>query len=220
MNENCIKAILYAYPKLRDVAEATEVAAENKALLSYKSPLDPLSDLTAVAEEYLLAARLRALCSLVESVLSSLNAEEKFLLEYKFFRRKTYLLAMEEESLPRCSVRSYFRRQNVLLQKLCLIFAEKGMDGKMFFEEFRGCDFLMRLYKKAERGEEQKITQRRGSLYQNSARSVSASCFFPLRTNTATAMQTATPRQIITIATTDSEEPSEFSEIDSRSASR
>ena len=84
-----VKVILYAYPKLDEIAEATERSGENKAALSYRTPGDTFAVALSVAEEFILAERIRALKTTVDEMLSGLNGEERFLLEYKYFRRKS-----------------------------------------------------------------------------------------------------------------------------------
>ena len=76
-----VKVILYAYPKLDEIAEATERSGENKAALSYRAPGDTFAVALSVAEEFILAERIRALKTTVDEMLSGLNGEERFLLE-------------------------------------------------------------------------------------------------------------------------------------------
>lgn len=197
MQDSYLKAVLYAYPKLRDVAEATAVSAENKAALSYKSYLDPLALMEGIAEEFLTARALFALSELLDDAISLLTEEEKFLLEYRFFRRKKYLRQMCAQRPFIFSQRSYFRRQVALLRKIRNILAARFFTEKEFFARFSSCEFLMTLYRAAERGERQAFPAL--PIVQKSARSASGCGRFPRRTKTATATAAAQAIQIAAI---------------------
>ena len=203
MNTDLAKAILYVYPMLGELAEAARVGAKNKALLSYRSHNDAVSDLEAVAEEVLLANRLEELKEVVDALLSRLSKEELFLLEYRYFRRKKVLATFEGEM--DCSERNYFRRQEKLLNKACAYFAAKGISAEYFSEAFKNSECLMRVYRAILKGWELKICARRTNrpiTFQGSKFSGGAA-FLPCATNTATT-STATAESVIkTIWTAD-----------------
>lgn len=204
MNNCYVKAVLYAYPKLGAVADAIAQGAENRALLSYRSSLGSLDLMESIAGDFLLAEELRSLHSFLTRALSRLSEEERFMLEYKYFRRKSVLSSEFSKTRLSCSRRAYFRRQNILLEKLVLFFSAVGFTERNFLSRFSSCDFLMRLYRAAERGEEQTITRRRkGSVYQKSC-SGSGAGRLPLKTNTAAATAAAHATQIAAIAAAES----------------
>ena len=116
MNTDLTKAILYVYPMMKKLAEATRIGARNKAILSYRSKLGTMRDVEAVADELLLANRLDELKEVVDSLLQRLSTEERFLLEYRYFRRKKCLAEFGEELA--CSERNYFRKQQLVGHRL------------------------------------------------------------------------------------------------------
>lgn len=166
-----VKVILYAYPKLEEIAEATERSGENKAALSYRAPDDTYTVALSVAEEFFLAERIRALKKTVDEMLSGLSAEERFLLEYKYFRRKNRL---KEGGKLSCSERSYFRRQDELFLRVCVYFAGKGITEHTFRARYGDFPCFMKLYGALRAGRESALAgkrRKRGVAFQSSARS-------------------------------------------------
>ena len=203
MNTHLTKAILYVYPMMEKLAEATRVGARNKALLSYRSHRDAMQDLKAVAEEMLLGARLDLLKNSVDSLLLKMSREELFLLEYRYFRRKKTLAQLW--GTINCSERGYFRKQERLLQKISAYFAARGMTEAKFYDAFQNGYCLMKVLRAIERGDEKKIYARRSgrTLDFHSSSFSGGADFLPRATNTAT-VRTATAESVIkTIWTAD-----------------
>lgn len=196
MDQTYVKALLYAYPKLSEVAEAVACAAENRAALSYRSNMDTLSLAESIAEEFLLSHRLMRLKELLDGAVSSFGEEERLLLEYRYFRRKSHL-----EGHTVRTDRSYFRRQATLLCRMAFTLMAMGLTRAAFFEMFSSCEFLMKLYAAIEEGAERRIVRPR---CQNSARSPSGSGFFPRRTSTATPTTATQAMQMMAISAADS----------------
>ena len=207
MNTDLTKAILYVYPMMKKLAEATRVGAENKAILSYRSRMDALSDAEAVAEEILLSARLDELKEVVDGLLTRLSKEERFLLEYRYFRRKKML--SELQTVLNCSERNYFRRQEKLLQKMTSLLCAKGITEEYILTAFKNCTCLMKVYKAVASGDEFKICARR----QNRPISFQGSKFsggadrLPRATNMATTSTATADSVIKTIWTADRRSP-------------
>ena len=203
MNTDLTKAILYVYPMMKGLAEATRVGATNKALLSYRSKRDAMSDLEAVAEEVLLAQRFEELSDTVDTLLARLSKEELLLLEYRYFRRKRVLDTFSKELL--CSERNYFRKQARLLEKLTALLKARGITEKYFLAAFKNSVCLMRVYRAIQRGGELSIWARRNkrTITFHSSKFSGGAAFFPCATNTAT-INTATAESVIkTIWTAD-----------------
>ncbi len=196
MNAEYVKAILYVYPMMGALAGAARGAAKNKALLSYRSGYDALHDLEAVAEEILLGDRLDGLKTVLDCILAGLSKEERFLLEYRYFRRKRELKKFGEELV--CSERSYFRKQNRLLMKIASRLAAKGVTERYFLEAFANSVCLMKVYGAIGSGKELKVCARREKRtlrFQGSKFSGGAD-FLPCATNTATT-STATAASVM-----------------------
>lgn len=203
MKTDFVKAILYVYPTMKALAEAIRVSAENKAVLSYRSRRDAMSDLEEVAEEIFLAERVDELKEIIDGVLALLNEEELLLLEYRYFRRKKILKRLDGQLA--CSERSYFRKQERLLRKLLAYLAAQGVTEEYFFEAFGNSLCFMKVYKAVANGGELKVCARRGKrtiAFQPSKVSVGTD-FLPCATNTATTRTATADRVIKTIWTAD-----------------
>lgn len=197
------KVILYAYPKLDAIADAVEQSAKNKAALSYRAPADTLTVAEKIAEEMALAGRIRALSRLVTEMLGGFGEEERFLLEYKYFRRRDIL--QKRVGVLSCSERSYYRRQEEILKRICLYFAAKGICADTFIGLYGDFPCFKKLHRALCAGRERTIAKKRGEsgiAFQKSLRS-SAVCpvFFPRATKTATATAAAEATQMTTICT-------------------
>ena len=103
MNRNIVKLYLYSYPELAALSEASEVAARNKALLSFRGNC-ALKDAEGVLRDYAHAGALAALKRALDGALAALTGEERALIAYKYF-------FSEQELALSCSERSYYRRQ-------------------------------------------------------------------------------------------------------------
>ena len=137
MKNDYVKAVLYTYPALDKIGEAVETAVENKALLSYKNPRSTEEVAGEIAREIAAREAIFELQSLVDQLLKSLTEEENYLLEYKYFRRKQALDAFGGFALD-CSERSYFRKQQLLLDKAADYFGKNGWSRERFVRETGG----------------------------------------------------------------------------------
>lgn len=137
MKNDYVKAVLYAYPALEKIGEAVGTSVENKALLSYKNPRSAEAIAGEIAREIAARDAISELHALVDQLLKSLSEEENYLLEYKYFRRKQALDAFRGYALD-CSERSYFRKQQLLLEKAADFFGKKGWSRERFLSETNG----------------------------------------------------------------------------------
>ncbi len=135
LNYDYIKAILYAYPTMDEIGEAVGASADNKALLSYKDPRGAEDVAVDILKEIAARRALKELSCLVEGLLKDCSAEELFLLEYKYFRRKQFM----KEAVPvSCTRRTYFRKQDRLLKKAADYIYRGGWTQERFLEETNG----------------------------------------------------------------------------------
>lgn len=203
MRKEISKVILYAYPWLDKLAEASETAAMNRAVLSYKSPRDAASDAEGVIDEVALACSLRELREDVDKVLGEMDAEELFLLEYRYFRRREKIALFGKVELP-YSVREYFRRQCALLDRVSLALEGQGW-AERFFERFGKFPPFCRLLSAVSGGRERSIVgqRRRRGFCAHSSSGGAGGRRLPLTTSTAMAIAAADARQMATICTVD-----------------
>ena len=208
MNMDLTKTVLYVYPMMKNLAEATRVGARNKALLSYRSKLGTLRDAEAVASEMLLAGRLDGLKEMLDGILARLTPEEQFLLEYRYFRRKKVLAGFGQEL--DCSERNYFRRQDKLLQKIGAYLLAQGLTEERFCAAFENCTCLMKVYETIASGGELKICARRNNrpIRFHGSKFSGGAAFLPRATKIATT-STATADSVMRTIWT-AERPSPF----------
>ena len=200
------KLILYAYPQLLPLAESSERAAENKALLSFRSY--ERADMIAerIAEELRSAGQLRILHAEVEAILPHFTQEERFLLEYKYFRRREALRKYGEVTLS-FSERSYFRRQRALLEKVSSLLKARGITEENFCLRFASYEPFQRILRALKEGRERAIPKkrkRRAVRFQNSVTSSPREVTLPRRSSAATTTATTHTMTIATICPADS----------------
>lgn len=196
-----VKVLLYAYPKMGELAEAVSEGADAKAFLSFRSTLDALTLAEKIADEIATAQKLRLWQAELEAVFSGLGEEELYLLEYKYFRRKKELAGRFSGALLTCSERSYFRMQNALLGKIAARLIARGGTERNFFRAFGGFAPFMRVFRAIAEGREQAVVfkRRRRALAlgqraaQNSNPSSAGGAGFLRRSSSAAATSTAAP---------------------------
>lgn len=201
MNAVYVKAVLYAYPYLKMLAEATRSGAEVKARLSFRTE-NTLDTAEKIAEEILLARRLDELSAAVERMTEKLTPEETFLLEYKYFRSGGNL-----RGELACSEREYFRRQADLVKKAGFLLSACGMTQERLINDFGGCPFFRRLVRAIAKGRERAVAgkrRERGVSFQKSEFSCGTEGFLPRMTNTAIATAAQQATHITAICTAES----------------
>ncbi len=141
------------------MCEAVGASAENKALLSYKSRRPTVDAAGEIVREIALKETLSALSALVDEMIESFSEEENYLLEYKYFRRKSVLGGRFADFSLGCTERSYFRKQNRLLLKAADIFSKRGWTEEKFLDETDG--LFSRVMSALGSGQEQAVRERR-----------------------------------------------------------
>lgn len=215
-NKTYVKVLLYAYPKMEDLASAISAGAEVKAALSFRAPGDTFSVAESVANEILRASFLRKTYAELGEIFSRCTNEELYLLEYKYFRRKKVLRERFAECPVNCSERSYYRKQAMLLNKIAAALIMRGMTEQWFFERFSEFPSFVRVYRVIAEGKEKSVvSRRRKSGLTRAQKSECSSCaeeaglFLPCSTNRATATAETQSAQIKKICKPES--PSFFS---------
>ena len=163
--ENCVKAILYCYPRLEGIEDGYMQHIRNKAVLSSdgREPAQKVAEYLAM--EVLHKAKIRELHQIAASALDKLTTEEKMLLNVRYFgkldRVKRAFAAKYAGIADDCmrtvkywSERTYFRKQKKLLAKLTERFIELGLDKKRFVEEFAQLDGIASVYLYIELGKD------------------------------------------------------------------
>ena len=156
------KVILYAYPHMAALAEATGQSAENCALLSFRSAESTLALAERIAETLAVKSRLLALKEAADRAVDACTEEERFLLEYKYFRRRKELRGRFSGAEVSCSERNYFRRQAALLRKMVSELGRRGWTERAFLEAFGAFAPFMRAFRALSEGQEGKLVAHRG----------------------------------------------------------
>lgn len=160
VGEETTKVILYAYPHLGALAEASCVAAENKARLSFRARLDTIREMELVANELAVRLHLLQLERAVEKFVDACSHEERFLLEYRYFRRRKQLLSYKEYVVP-WSERTYYRRQSALLKKAAAFLSANGWSEEEYLAAFSDYQPFLRLERSIRSGRESAVVARR-----------------------------------------------------------
>ena len=136
------KVLLYAYPKLERMAEDIGQIVLAKARASVMGRETALACAEKLIRYNFLRGQILFLKDELDGMLSCFSREERFLLEYKYFRRKKELAAFSDVRLS-CSERTYFRRQQRLARAVNAELVRRGLTEEWFFEAFSGVSFFM-----------------------------------------------------------------------------
>ena len=153
------KVLLYAYPKLGRVAEDIGQIVEAKARASVMGRESALACAEKLIGYNFLRGQLLFLKDALDGLLANLTREERFLLEYKYFRRKKELAAYADLRLS-CSERTYFRRQQRLARTVNAELVRRGLTEEWFFEAFSGVSFFMSALDSVRRAEGRLVDKR------------------------------------------------------------
>lgn len=156
------KAVLYAYPHLAALAEAVGQSAENQAMLSFRSMESTLALAEKIADTLAVKSRLLRLKEAADRAVEACTEEEKFLLEYKYFRRRRELNGRFAGMEVSCSERHYFRRQAALLKKIVSELGKAGWTECAFMAAFHSFSPFMRVLRALGEGCEGKVVAHRG----------------------------------------------------------
>lgn len=159
MNYEYVKVLLYVYPRLPEIAEAVSAGLENGALLSYRAKGSAFDAAEAIASEVIVKRNLEAVHAALSEIVPSLAREERFLLEYKYFRRKRELTQYGE--IADCSERGYFRSQNRLLKKVAAMLSVRGWTESDYAEAFGDFSPFRKMYAALRNGRERKLAAKR-----------------------------------------------------------
>ncbi len=134
--------ILLLYPRLRRVAEDIAQVVEAQAVSSFagresaEQCIERLLGYTRARNIFL------RLAERVEEVCSALSREEKYLLEYKYFRRRKVLEEQYGDLCLHCSPRTYYRKQGRLSARVNALFVRAGMTQAWFDRELAPLPYI------------------------------------------------------------------------------
>lgn len=97
----------------------------------------------------------------MEKIFSALGREERYLLEYKYFRRKSRLEGEFADIKMACSERTYFRRQARLAAKLNALFMREGLTEQWFARTLGEYPYIRQALEKLREAGEYSFTDKR-----------------------------------------------------------
>lgn len=135
------KILLFLYPKLERLTRCAGEVIEARAVAS---GADPGTERCIEKILALIGFRnaLLFLSDKMDRIFSALSREERYLLEYKYFRRRSMLEGEFGDLSLSCSERTYFRRQARLSCKLGGMFVRCGLDEEWFAEALGGYPYI------------------------------------------------------------------------------
>ena len=164
------KAMLLVYPKIGRLIADLGQLAEAKAYASY-SGREATETWVARNLSYLHARDCFAvLKDLVDGVLARLSREERYLLEYKYFRRRKVLEGEFADMQCAFSARTYYRRQRRLAAKLNNLFLLSGADRAWFDSLYADIAYMRALVDGVRTGEAMTDKRARATLRVRGAR--------------------------------------------------
>ncbi len=176
MKSEYAKVFLYAYPWLDALSDAMAQSAENKALLSYRAMCSAEEAASGVVREYAMQAAVGEVAVQMERIVQSMDDEEKYLLEYKYFRRGDRLAGGRRVTFPYSS-RTYFRKQEALAAKVARLLEDLGWSDRRFAAVFGQFSPFMKILRALREGKERMVWERRkrgGVAFTGKARAHSA----------------------------------------------
>lgn len=164
--ESYIKALLYIYPRLGKIGEDYGEYIKNRALRSYvyKGGTEALCE--QLAGEIVKKRRTGELKELLDGVLENLTEGERFLLEVRYFGRKSRLAAYSEQTAAEAcgSERSYYRRQERLIGKVGRLIKRAGLTEEAFMRDYGDFDWLISVCRYIDEGKEKGASARESAL--------------------------------------------------------
>ena len=155
------KVILLMSPRLERLIREIGQCVEAKARSSYNGRESAEVCIEGIlrllyAKDAFLVLREKA-----EEIYVQLTREERYLLEYKYFRRKKVLEGeFADLSFNYCE-RTYYRRQRRLGEKLNNLFLRAGMTEEWFKKVFSEIPYVMGMWERVRRAGENSVLDKR-----------------------------------------------------------
>ncbi len=135
------KILLYLYPKLGGLIRCAEEIVRAKAVAS-GTDVRTEQCIEKIIEYIRFRDELVVLSEKMDKIFATLGTEERYLLEYKYFRRKSRLEGEFAGVCVSCSERTYFRRQARLASKLNGLFVRSGLDEGWFMRSLGAFPYI------------------------------------------------------------------------------
>lgn len=137
--ENVVNTVLYCYPSFQEVIDGMEKLAYFKAVVSFCDSNKTVEQIDKILQINEQKSRLLRLKSIVEDILSELTDEERLLIEAKYSSRGKI------KGHDYC-LRHYYRKQNMIFNKIVKLFKARGYDEKWLSSNFFDIYFIKAKY--------------------------------------------------------------------------
>lgn len=176
---NYVKVILYTYSRLGDIERDYESHIRLKALTSYDYRQSTEKIAEYIAGQVILKGVFKGLKEKADKVILALTEEEKLLLSLRYFGKLDEIKRRVQRIIRSCgeaerkekilavlnlkkawSERSYFRKQKLLLEKICKRFELIGLTDEVFEEEYGELEFFDAVKRFLSAGKENAFAQK------------------------------------------------------------
>lgn len=153
--DNFERAVLYAYPLLKNVEEDYQAHISNMAILSYRKDVTAEKWAERIAEEIICKRKLLWIKGVVERCLQKLTERERFLIAVRYFgkRKKT----TDCVGGTGFSESTYFRQQKRVIKKMRSLFWGEGLSSSVFVTEYKNMELFEKIARFLERGGEHRL---------------------------------------------------------------
>ena len=161
--QNYQQILLYIYPKLNRFIEDIQSFINYRAVHSYHIHLKVEKNISTMLDVLDRKRKLMLAQEILTKLFEQFSDEEKYLLEYKYFRRKELLLGKYRDFPLNYSSRTYYRKQKKIEAKVNALFMQQSLDEKWFLQNFSSIPTVMQLYNDIQKGKLQLADKRRYS---------------------------------------------------------
>ena len=149
--KNYTKAVLYAYPLLKNIGNEYAEHIRNCAVLSYRNLRSAEDTALYIAGEIVKQRNYEWLKGCVERVLGKLSTDERTLVEIRFFKKER-IKKLPLQSDGDCeylhwSDSKYFRQLRKISKKVGVMLEREGVSEETFLRDFASDELFEKIYK-------------------------------------------------------------------------
>lgn len=156
-----VKVMLFLYTRTDRLIECLGQIVEAKAIASFSDRRSTEECVEKMIEYTHFRNCLLVLSGEMKEIMSELTKEERYLLEYKYFRRKKMLEGEFKGMELDFSERTYFRRQIRLSAKLNGLFELHGLGERWFEKNLCGIPYIAAALERVREGGKDEFSDKR-----------------------------------------------------------
>jgi len=161
--------LLYSYPHLTNIISDMDKLVYQKAYSSVSNNISCLDLSEKIIKIIDKKDRLINLKIKLDEIFKNYSNEELLLLEQKYFKRKAVLKKLLEKFTINYSLRTYFRKQNRLLEKFSKSLNINGLSESWFLDKYGDIDWFNSLYSRLKHDEKIKQSKKINDNYLKTA---------------------------------------------------